>query len=287
MRPVTRPYSQPTSTARHDDTPLHIGFFTDTYAPQINGISISLQLLTASLREAGHRVTIFAPHYPHFRDTDPDVHRIPAVPYLQEPAFYISLPGTPRISLALRRCEFDILHIHSPLSTGAIAYLAAKAKRTPLIYTYHTAITDYVHYLGFGANTRPVRGAARWFSTATANLTDRVVTPSAKTRELLLRQRVKRPIQVIPNGIELGSFQRPVHAHSFRSQLGLASDALLLLSVGRLAPEKNLPLLVDAGLCGGRQFPCGTGATGGRQPVRQPYSLFGDGPAGAAARPAA
>jgi glycosyltransferase involved in cell wall biosynthesis len=158
----------------------------------------------------------------------------------------MSVPGTPRTSLALSRCQLDVLHVHSPLSTGLMAYLTAKAKHAPLIYTYHTAITEYVHYLNVLGNTRAMGRAARWFSTASANLTDRVVTPSAKIKDLLVRQNVERPIHVIPNGIDLRNFQQANLSQSFRRQLGLDEDTRLLLSLGRLAPEKNLHLLVDA-----------------------------------------
>jgi len=245
MKLFSNPHKRPARTIS-GDAPLHIGFFADTYAPQVNGISISLQLLTQSLRAAGHRVTVFAPRFPDYCDVDPDVHRIPSVASLQSPPFYLSVPGTPRISHAIRRCEFDVLHVHSPLSTGVMAYLTAKAKHAPLVYTYHTAISDYVHYLHIAGDRGAMRQAARWFSTGTANLTDRVVAPSPKVKELLLKERVNRPIQVIPNGIDLSRFYQAKETSHFRRQLGLTFDAQVLLSLGRLAPEKNLHLLVDA-----------------------------------------
>lgn len=229
-----------------NDTALRIGFFADTYTPQVNGISVSLQLLTQTLRADGHQVTIFAPRFPDYADVDPDVHRIPAVPYKQLPSFYISLPGTPRTSMEIRRCTFDVLHVHSPLSTGVMAYMTAKAKRTPLIYTYHTAITDYVTYLKIGTGARPVQRAARWFSTTTANMADHIVAPSVKVMDLLLAQRVNRPVHVIANGIELTRFQKPYQGSRFRHQLGIAPHAPMLLSVGRLAAEKSLNLLIEA-----------------------------------------
>ena len=244
MKIFSRTHRQPETIS--SDAPLRIGFFADTYAPQINGISVSLQLLTQTLRTAGHQVTIFAPRFPDYTDADPDVHRIPAVPYKQMPSFYISLPGTPHTSLEIRRCAFDVLHVHSPLSTGVMAYMAAKAKRTPLIYTYHTAITDYVSYLKFSGDARPVQRAARWFSTATANRADHIVAPSVKVKDLLLAQRVNRPVDVIPNGIDLSRFQQANASSRFRRQLDLDFDTPMLLSVGRLAAEKSLHLLIDA-----------------------------------------
>jgi len=226
--------------------PLHIGFFTDTYAPQINGIAVSLQLLTNGLRAAGHYVTVFAPRLPGHRDSDGDVYRIPAVRYMQLPSVYIAIPGTPRTTLALRRSQFDILHVHSPLTIGMLAYITAQLKNLPLIYTYHTSITDYTHYLKIGGQTRPVLWATRWFSKTTTNLSDQVIVPSAKFKRVLQEQNVKRPIHLIPNGIDLANFHNPKSPGAYRQRLGLNPNQPLLLYVGRLAPEKKLELVIDA-----------------------------------------
>ncbi len=228
------------------DAPLRIGFFSDTYVPQINGIAVSLQLLVRGLRAAGHQVTVFAPRFPGYCDSDAEVYRIPAVRYMQMPPVYIALPGTPHATLALRRCQFDVLHVHSPLSIGMLAYLTAQAKHVPLIYTYHTSITDYTHYLKVGGQTRPVRWAARWFSTTTTNLGDQVVAPSAKFKRLLQAQNVRRPIHTIPNGIDLSNFNKPKLPGAYRHRLGLSPDMSLLVYVGRLAPEKRLDFLLEA-----------------------------------------
>jgi len=228
------------------DEPLHIGFFTDTYIPQINGIAISLQLLVHGLRAKGHHVTVFAPRLPGHHDLDANVYRIPAVRYMQLPPVYIAVPGTPRAILALHRSQFDILHVHSPLTIGMLAYMTAQLKSLPLIYTYHTSITDYAHYLKIGGNTRPVFRATRWFSAATANLSDQVVVPSPKFKRILQEQNVHRPSHIIPNGIELGNFYDPKSRGAYRQRLGLNPNQPLLLYVGRLAPEKQLNTVIDA-----------------------------------------
>ena len=225
---------------------LRIGFFTDTYAPQVNGISISLQLLVRGLRAAGHEVTIFAPRFPGYKDPEPGIYRVPSVRYMHKPPMYVAVPGTPRTTLSLRRCKFDVLHVHSPLTVGLLAYLTATTKNVPLIYTYHTSITDYTHYVRLVGRTRPFRWVARWFSTATTNLGDQIVVPSIKFKKLLHDQKVRRPIHLIPNGIDLSRFKKPRSRGTFRRRLGMPARAPLLLYVGRIAPEKRLDFLMEA-----------------------------------------
>ena len=225
---------------------LRIGLFTDTYAPQVNGVSISLQLISEGLKNRGHQVTIFAPRFPGYKDDQPNVMRLPSLKYLNNPPIYVAVLGSPRSTWSLTRKHFDVLHAHSPASVGLLAYLTASTKRLPLIYTYHTSITDYTHYIKFIGGTRIIKYAASWFSSASTNLGDQIVVPSPKFQRLLLAQKVNRPINVIPNGIDLSSFKAAKKPGSLRNRLGIKSDAPILLTVGRMDPEKRLEFVVDA-----------------------------------------
>jgi len=225
---------------------LRIGLFTDTYAPQVNGVSISLQLISEGLQRRGHQVTIFAPKFPGYTDDQPGVVRLPSLKYLNDPPIYVAVLGTPRSTWSLSRKHFDVLHAHSPLTVGLLAYLTASTKNLPLIYTYHTSITDYTHYLKVIGGTGVIRHAARWFSATSTNLGDQIVVPSPKFHHLLLEQKVTKPIFTIPNGIDLSNFKAAKNPGCFRNRLGLKSDAPILLSVGRVDPEKRLDFLIDA-----------------------------------------
>ncbi len=225
---------------------LRIGLFTDTYAPQVNGVSISLQLVSEGLQRRGHQVTIFAPRIPGYKDDQPGVVRLPSLKYLNDPPIYVAVLGTPRSTWSLTRKHFDVLHAHSPLTVGLLAYFTASTKNLPLIYTYHTSITDYTHYLKVIGGTGLIRYAARWFSTTSTNLGDQIVVPSPKFQRLLLAQKVTKPILTIPNGIDLSNFKAAKNPASFRNRLGLKSDAPILVSVGRVDPEKRLDFLIEA-----------------------------------------
>jgi 1,2-diacylglycerol 3-alpha-glucosyltransferase len=234
---------------------LRIGLFTDTYAPQVNGVSISLQLVSEGLQRRGHQVTIFAPRIPGYTDDQPGVVRLPSLKYLNDPPIYVAVLGTPRSTWSLTRKHFDVLHAHSPLTVGLLAYLTASTKNLPLIYTYHTSITDYTHYLKVIGGTGVIRHAARWFSTTSTNLGEQIVVPSPKFYRLLLEQKVTKPIHIIPNGIDLSRFAEAKNIGKFRTKLGVGADAPILLSVGRVDPEKRLDFLIDVFVRMAGRFP--------------------------------
>lgn len=225
---------------------LRIGLFTDTYAPQVNGVSVSLQMISEGLEKRGHQVTIFAPKFPGYKDNEPNVMRLPSLKYLNNPPIYVAVLGTPRSTWKLTRKHFDVLHAHSPASVGLLAYLTASTKRLPLIYTYHTSITDYTHYIKFIGNTGIIKYAAGWFSKASTDLGDQIVVPSPKFYRLLLNQKVKQPITVIPNGIDLSMFKTVKNPGALRKRLGLEADVPIMLTVGRMDPEKRLDFIVEA-----------------------------------------
>lgn len=225
---------------------LRIGLFTDTYAPQVNGVSVSLQMISEGLKKRGHQVTIFAPKFPGYKDNEANVMRLPSLKYLNNPPIYVAVLGTPRSTWKLTREHFDVLHAHSPASVGLLAYLTASTKRLPLIYTYHTSITDYTHYIKFIGNTGIIKYAAAWFSKASTDLGDQIIVPSPKFHRLLLNQKVKQPIHVIPNGIDLSMFKTAKNPGALRNRLGLGPEAQILLTVGRMDPEKRLEFIVEA-----------------------------------------
>lgn len=234
---------------------LRIGLFSDVYLPQINGVSISLQLISEGLKNRGHQVTIFAPKFPGFKDDQPNVMRLPSLKYMNNPPIYVAVLGSPRSTWTLTRKHFDVLHAHSPLSVGLLAYLTASTKRLPLIYTYHTSITDYTHYVKFIGGTSLIKHTAAWFSSASTNLGDQIVVPSPKFERLLLKQKVRRPIHVIPNGIDLTRFQTTSQVGSLRNRLQIPPEAPILLTVGRMDPEKRLEFIVDAFVKISKQIP--------------------------------
>ena len=225
---------------------LRIGIFTDTYAPQVNGVSISLQMISEGLKKRGHQVTIFAPRFPGYKDDQPNVMRLPSLKYLNNPPIYVAVLGTPRSTWSLTRKHFDVLHAHSPASVGLLAYLTASTKRLPLIYTYHTSITDYTHYIKFIGGTGLIKRAAGWFSATSTNMGDQIVVPSPKFYRLLLEQKVTKPIHFIPNGIDLSMFRTAKKPGWLRDRLGVGPEAPILLTVGRMDPEKRLSFIVDA-----------------------------------------
>jgi glycosyltransferase involved in cell wall biosynthesis len=149
-----------------------------------------------------------------------------------------------RLTRTMRRIEPDVVHTHnpSPLIYGAPAARAALVRR--VVHTKHGA------NLAYSRSALTLARAATQTLSAFVSVSDGTAV-AARTRE----RPPERIAHVIPNGVPLDQFSAdPAARARIRGELGIATDAVVFGSVGRLVEEKDYPLLVEAAapLLGGR-----------------------------------
>lgn len=223
---------------------MHVGFFTDSYVPRQSGVVRAVESMARHLRAKGHLVSIVAPAYPGFTDTDPDVYRVPSVVPPGYADFPLAVPYSSAPIRAVRDLGLDVVHTHSPFLLGGVALWMGRALRRPVVFTYHTLYSEYSHYAPLvGEWTRPLVIA---YTTAYCNRCDRVLASVPSVAAMLRDQGVKARIDVIPSvGIEPDEFAGG-SAEGIRESFGLPPAARLLVFVGRLAREKGISLLLRA-----------------------------------------
>lgn len=221
---------------------MKIGIFTDTFTPQINGVTSILEELDRVLTRHGHEVFIFAPAYSRAqRNENGHVFRFPAFTAYFHKDSRVVIPYDRRASAVFPK--LDVVYSHTPVSMGLLALRVARKYALPHVHTYHTLFTEYLHYLP--RLIRPSRRMAERISAAFCNRCDAITTPSHAMRQELLRYGVEKPIYVLPFGVDVEPFERPVRT-DVRAALGLAPNELFLLYAGRLGTEKNLHFLLRA-----------------------------------------
>lgn len=226
---------------------MRIAMFTDTYTPQVNGVVTSIQAFKSELERSGHTVLIWAPSARR-APKESNVNRIRAFEFAPYPEYRISVPG-PRIVDEFDRAGASIVHIHTPISVGAVGLGLARHFGLRAVGTFHTLLPEYMHYIVKGGGLRgllmrPARSFAWKWCLWFYNHCDAVIAPSATTARLLKEKGVTKPIVVIPTGI---SVSKPVGrraALAFRKKHELRGK--LLLHVGRVTREKNIEAIIDA-----------------------------------------
>lgn len=223
---------------------------TDWFAPAVNGVVASVQTLRAELEALGCevRVLTLAPGLASYRDGD--VYHLASVPAhaLYDRARVGTLLSSP-IHRALAAWSPDVIHSQCEFTTYVWARRLAQELAIPLVHTYHTIYEDYTHYF---SPSRPMgRRLAATFSRRMLAPADAVVAPTGKVETILHCYGIRAPIHVSPTGLDLTHF-RPARtgaeradADRLRRSLGIGPGQRILLSLGRLAREKNVEELFD------------------------------------------
>ncbi|MBR2851528.1 MAG: glycosyltransferase family 4 protein [Anaerotignum sp.] len=229
---------------------MKIGIFSDTYFPQLNGVATSIRTLATALEARGHNVYIFTPSDPRcYEGYDTlHVHRLPSIPVRFVRDYRAGYVFSPFLAKKIIDLNLDIIHTQTEFCLGALGRFISTTQGIPLIHTYHTMYEDYVHYIGGGHIIS--KEMARDFSGIYCNSATAVIAPTRKTEQLLKSYGVTKPISVIPTGINTSNFRKdkfsPEEILELRATLGLEADTPVIISIGRIAKEKSIDVVIAA-----------------------------------------
>lgn len=224
---------------------MNIGLFTDTYTPEINGVVASVLMLREGLEDRGHTVYVFAPAHPDAPEDERNVIRIPSLPLIVLPERRVATPIDLGMLRHIGSLDLDIIHTHTEFAVSSYGFRAARKFGIPHIHTYHTVWEEYTHYLSPRAFDAQARTVVRKATELACRRCDHIVAPTEKTRALLANYGITKPISVVPTGVDLSRFSPATPAdeerlHALRAQYGLDKFEHIILSVGRVAPEKGV-----------------------------------------------
>lgn len=225
---------------------MNIGLFTDTYFPQVSGVATSIKTLRDELIAQGHHVYIFTSSDPRATDSPEDgIYRFPSVPFVSFKDRRIAFTGWLKVLRIARKLDLDIVHNQTEFSLGVMGKMVAKELGIPCIHTYHTMYQDYLHYIANGRVLKP-KDVARLAHLYLKNMAG-VIAPSERVLDTLESYHVESPIRVIPTGVNLRVYRlrdAPEQKLSMRQKYGYDRDTPVLLSLSRLAFEKNIQELI-------------------------------------------
>jgi len=223
MRPAALPAGAPHS---EESSVLKVLIVTDAWAPQLNGVVRTLEMLGHELRLLGHEVRYATP----------------------EGRFTLPLPTYPEIRLAIfprkglertfREYAPDAVHIATEGTMGMSARAICLKHGIAFTTSFHTRFPEYVKARIPIIPQSVVYRWLRWFhGPATAMM---VATPSLK-REL--ESHGFRNLRIWSRGVDVDKFRHIDDAH-------LPFPRPVWIYVGRVAVEKNIEAFLSLDLPG-------------------------------------
>lgn len=227
---------------------MRIAIFSDTFFPQLNGVTTTVYQSAKSLIKLGHEVMIFTVAPDAKKYIDPEINleiiSLPSVPALIYPRLRFTLPLGFSLN-KLRKFRPDIIHSHTPLSVGLEAIMCSKFFKIPLVGTHHTFYDDYLKHIKIDY---PWGKKLSWKITAAYyNRCQLVLSPTQSLADALVEQGLKKSVVILQNSIDMNLF-RPIANDKAKKQLkkqfGI-KDASLIFE-GRLSYEKSLDQVIQA-----------------------------------------
>ncbi|ATZ73121.1 glycosyl transferase family 1 [Idiomarina sp. X4] len=226
---------------------LKVAMFTNNYLPFIGGVPISIERLRCGLEKLKDTVLIVAPRYKKKQEKEKNVIRMPSIfSFGEKSEFRFANIFSSAVRKKVKAFKPDIIHVHHPFWIGSLGVYMARRLKIPAVYTYHTRLEHYSHFVFLpGSLFRNI--IAHFLVRRFANKCDAVIVPTDSTEEYLRMIGVTASTYVQPTGIEYERFQHvePTEVEKLKKRLNI-KDETVFVSVSRLSNEKNIDFMIDA-----------------------------------------
>lgn len=225
--------------------PLFVSVVTETFPPEVNGVSRTIGTMVDALRARGHRIELIRPRQgrsdvaaaePGF---DEVLKRGVPIPSYRE--LRLGLPAKRALLSRWSARRPDIVHVVTEGPLGWSAVGAARKLGVPVASDFHTNFHTYSRHYGFG----PFAGVVAGYLRSLHNRADCTMVPTRELKTELAAAGFER-LEVVGRGIDRRVFGPDRRDAAIRAAWGCRADEPVALYVGRLAPEKGLPLFVEA-----------------------------------------
>ena len=218
-------------------TSLKITLVTETFPPEINGVALTLEKLHNFLNISGHHPSVIRPR--RFSETrKPEL--VQGFPIPMYPKLRFGIGSPLRLYQTIKSKMPDIIHLATEGPLGLACLGIAKSLRIPVVSSFHTNFDLYANDYKMGFLSSGISHYLRWFH----NQTEATFAPSNACLERLQALGYKNT-KIWTRGVDTSLFNPVQKDLNFKSKIGLSETDILLLYVGRLAPEKNIGSLLE------------------------------------------
>lgn len=258
----------PLQSRRTDPDRLRVLVVTESFLPQVNGVTNSVRRVLEHLATAGHVAEVFAPTGPETYAGFPvTIARGASLPFYKD--FRIGLETRRRLRAVLLRFQPDVVHIASPATLGYQAAKAARELGIPTVAIYQTDLVGFAERYGIAGGIAAMSKLTRMIHLSV----DRTLAPSTASVRQLEAMQIPG-LSRWPRGVDLDMFDPGFRDARLHAELAPNGETLVGY-VGRLAPEKELELLAHVDrLAGVRLVIVGGGPEEARLRVLLPGAAF-------------
>ncbi len=221
---------------------MRIAYVTETWPPELNGVSLTVERTVRFLRSRGHIVELIRPRQPGQPALDAaDELRTAGCVIPMYPDLRFGLARASTLTRRFEQSRPELVHLATPGPLAWAALTAARSLRVAATSDFRTNFHQYSRHYGLGFLSGAVLAMLRRLH----NGTDRTFVPTrAAQRELSASG--FRNLTIVGRGVDTEQFTPALRSGALRQRWQAGDDAPVYLAVGRVAAEKNVELALRA-----------------------------------------
>ncbi|MDP1636371.1 MAG: glycosyltransferase family 1 protein, partial [Gallionellaceae bacterium] len=213
--------------------------------PEVNGVAITIGRMVHGLLRRGHRIHMIRPRQfkqdvaakeEGYEETLVSGMPIPGYPELKS-----GLPAKGLLTKLWKQQRPDIVHIATEGPLGWSALSAAHKLGIPVSTDFHTNFHNYTQHYGIGLLKKPIAAYLRHFHNKAAC----TMVPTASLQQQLEFEGYKN-VLVVSRGVDADLFHPAKRSSELRASWNAGEDTPVVMLVSRIAPEKNLHVVIQA-----------------------------------------
>lgn len=225
---------------------MNIGLFNENFPPIYDGVSMTVRNYAYWLSKKGHNANVVTPDAPDKDDSEFafPVHRYFSLPLIGRKPYRWGLPQFDRgFYRRMESVPLDLIHAHTPFSSGNAALRIARERGIPIVATFHSKYkSDFERQIPFQFIVdRMLSGVISFF-----NQVDEVWIPQASVEPTLREYGYRGPVQVMENGSDFSNLDVQTLRTLGRNELGVKEGETVLLFVGQHIWEKNIGFIIES-----------------------------------------
>jgi glycosyltransferase involved in cell wall biosynthesis len=221
---------------------MKIALFSDTFAPQVNGVANTVKNSARALSQLGHEVCVYtlsAKNNKELENESSDLFKVITLPSIEIPfypgeRFYLPLGFSIK---NLMKFKPDIIHVHTPFSVGFEGAMLGKFFHIPIVGTHHTFFDHYLKHIHLDYSW--ARKFSWWSTVVFYNLTNTTISPTHSLKDELRSHGLKKPIEILSNSINFQVFYN-------NKSTKKSTKKLSFVYMGRVSYEKSIDEVIKA-----------------------------------------
>jgi glycosyltransferase involved in cell wall biosynthesis len=222
---------------------MRIAIIAEVFLPKVDGVVQRTLNLLRQLVDCGDDVLVVCPETGGCCQSPAPLVEFPSFPFPLYPEYRIGIPDR-RLADTIKRFNPDVLHFVNPFAFGFVCYdlLSRTGVRVPSVFSFHTLYGEFVKQYRL---LKPLSAVLWWLTREYHNRADVNLTVSTVAQVELVKRGFQR-VRLWPPAVDSSLFHPGARSQEMRARLanGHSSDKVLL-TVSRLAPEKNVVFLAD------------------------------------------